>query len=344
VDAHPEAPCVLDNHGLLPIHWLCANGAVCQETLFALLELHPPSATLPDRHGQLALHALCDNAAADEETIQQLLDANPDAAKTADANGCLPIHFLVKSHPDAGQLWQLLLRAGGEEAAAAVSSGSNQAAPVLVNATGELQGVRGRVKDIVKNAADTKGSRQGCRPEDRGLLLFLTSASVVKVTYDACRRASALLENHGMTFEVRDVMISPQYATQIRRLCGATGKGAPAPELPLVFVNGVRLGDLDELARLNDDEQLDKELAEFRTGLGGAAAQENACDACNATRFVVCETCNGSRRGREVFGKVMKCAFCNENGLMPCPNCNFEHDDEYVNAPKNEVANAAAYN
>ena len=51
-------------------------------------------------------------------------------------------------------------------------------------------------------------------------------------------------------------------------------------------------------------------------------AHDVDCDACGGKRFVVCGTCSGTKRGRVMFGKAMKCAMCNENGLMACPSCN----------------------
>ena len=69
---------------------------------------------------------------------------------------------------------------------------------------------------VVAQAADTSGSRKGCRPEDRGVLLFTTSMTTVKTTYDACRRAAALMENHSLSFEIRDVFVNPQCAAALK--------------------------------------------------------------------------------------------------------------------------------
>ena len=50
----------------------------------------------------------------------------------------------------------------------------------------------------------------------------------------------------------------------------------------------------------------------------------------------MCSECNGSRRGNaSVFGKVLKCSVCNENGLTPCPSCNeHEYTAKMANAAK----------
>ena len=48
----------------------------------------------------------------------------------------------------------------------------------------------------------------------------------------------------------------------------------------------------------------------------------DAISADGGRRFLVCDECNGSRRGKQVFGKYLKCAYCNENGLRACASCN----------------------
>ena len=59
---------------------------------------------------------LCNNEALTQETLRIVLDAAPQAASTADHDGCLPIHFLVLTHPEAGELWQLLIERGPKDA------------------------------------------------------------------------------------------------------------------------------------------------------------------------------------------------------------------------------------
>ena len=72
---------------------------------------------------------------------------------------------------------------------------------------------------------------------------------------------------------------------------------------------------------LNEDGQLSARLDEFRMEYIYDAGEVD-CAACGGKRFVVCATCSGTKRGRIMFGKAMKCAMCNENGLMACPSCN----------------------
>ena len=64
------------------------------------------------------------------------------------------------------------------------------------------------------------------------------------------------------------------------------------------------------------------------------------CDRCGAMRFIICSECNGSRKGatKNMFGTFLKCSVCNENGLMPCPECNaVEYNAKMANAAKMQV-------
>ena len=72
----------------------------------------------------------------------------------------------------------------------------------------------------------------------------------------------------------------------------------------------LRVGILSTLAPYRLDHQRGREI------------ERRDCDECGGRRFLVCAECNGSRRGKLVFGKYLKCSHCNENGLSACPSCN----------------------
>jgi len=186
-----------------------------------------------------------------------------------------------------------------------------------------VTGVKGRVASLLKGASETTGSTRGCRKEDRGALLFVTSMSAVKKTADDCRQAAALLENLGLYFEIFDVFVNSQYAAQLRRLAGVDKGKVALPPLPQLYANGRFVGSLTELIELNDCDRLVHELSEFRLDRR-AMVQELNCEECNGCRFVMCTWCHGSRRGRNTGFGLLKCSHCNENGLMPCMLCNAE--------------------
>ena len=63
--------------------------------------------------------------------------------------------------------------------------------PVLLGDRGEVQGVKGRVAEMISAAPDTKGSSRYCRPEDAGALLFMSSNTAIKATGERVRGEGA---------------------------------------------------------------------------------------------------------------------------------------------------------
>ena len=98
------------------------------------------------------------------------------------------------------------------------------------------------------------------------------------------------------------------------------GQAMECGKLFHIDLNGQRIGSLAEMKALNEDGQLSARLDEFRMEYIYDAGEVD-CAACGGKRFVVCRECSGSRRGKQVFGKHLKCSFCNENGLVPCAAC-----------------------
>ena len=357
LDAHTPAAAAKDRQGRTPAHVLCASSrcSALAPPLRSLLELAPACASVADSRGQTALHVLCSNCGAvDAETLGLLTSAHPAAASSADLEGNLPLHYLSKSHPEAGDLWQIVIKAaeasgggGGGGASAGGAPGgagaSSNMLPVMVGGDGAVAGIRGRVKDVLHT-----GVQKEARAEDRGLLLFTSSMTAVKATAESCRKGAALLEALMIEFELRDVFVNLEYANQLRRLHAATGgdkesagsiaeeasgtgaaggkgRGRGLPELPRLYANGNLIGGLAELIALDDEGRLASTLQPYRLEhQRGKDIDRRSCDECGGKRFVVCSECSGSRRGRKVFDKYMKCSHCNENGLMACAACNVD--------------------
>ena len=181
--------------------------------------------------------------------------------------------------------------------------------------------------------------------------------TAVKSTAEACRKGAALLEALLIDYEARDVFVNAEYASQLKRLHAASSQGAglekraaaaaavvtaaaaaaaaegggpPAgnrrglPDLPQLYANGNLIGGLSELTALDDEGKLASTLAPYRIEHQRGLVDTDrgrGCDECGGKRFVVCNECNGSRRGRKVFDKYLKCSHCNENGLMVCSAC-----------------------
>ena len=133
--------------------------------------------------------------------------------------------------------------------------------------------------------------------------------------------------------EARDVFVNVEYASQLKRLHAEHSGGATSPmqskkglpELPQLYANGKLIGGLADLKALDDEGKLASTLEPYRLDHQRGReieANKRHCDECGGRRFLVCDECNGSRRGKQVFGKYLKCAYCNENGLRACASCN----------------------
>ena len=335
VGANPDGLLVADRHGMMPMHWLCHNAFAQPSALRMLLEAEPECASKPDAHGQLPIHILCNNEAVDAELLELILQPFPEAAAMPDSDGLLPLHFLAKTQPDAVELWQMLIAAAESSAAKGGGGGSGGGSsakgvrdlaalralmPVLLGETGEVTGVKGRVKGVVAGAA---AAARNVRPEDKGALLFTSSMSAVKQTREGCKHVTALLDALMVKYEARDVFVDLAYANQLRRLANCGGGKAPLPQLPQLYVDGERIGGREEIEDLNEAGELKAKVEAYVINMRGVEADERDCAVCMGKRFVICTECGGTRKGRATaFGSTMKCSNCNENGLMACPECN----------------------
>ena len=354
LDAHAAAVSHADHQGRTPLHVLCRSAAAADESaLRALLDADKTCARVQDKSGQTPLHIVCGSPGVCAPLLTALLDAHAASAAVSDIDGHVPLHYLTRTRPAGGELWQLLIahmpkvdeaargqpfdHGGGSMARA---SSANAPPPVMVAGDGAVKGIRGRVKSVLHTGAGLE-----TRNEDRGLLLFISSMSAVKVTADACRQAAALLDALLIEVDQRDVFVNAEYASQLRRLHAATlaqsgddGAAAAAaaaaspgtqrtgrglPELPKLYANGKLIGGLSELRGLDDEGKLVATLAPYRLDhQRGRELERRDCDECGGRRFLVCAECKGSRKGKLVFGKYLKCSYCNENGLTACPSCN----------------------
>ena len=97
------------------------------------------------------------------------------------------------------------------------------------------------------------------------------------------------------------------------------------PELPQLYANGKLIGGLATLKSLDDEGKLASTLAPYRLDhiRGRDLNKTTDCEDCGGRRFIVCTECRGTRKGsKQVFSKFLKCAYCNEAGLMACGTCN----------------------
>ncbi|CAI9773976.1 unnamed protein product [Fraxinus pennsylvanica] len=143
------------------------------------------------------------------------------------------------------------------------------------------------------------------------VILYTTGLRGIRKTFNDCHRIRTLLENLRISFYERDISLHSEYRDELWKILGE--KVLP----PRLFIKGRYIGGAAEVLVLHEQGKL-KSLLE---GIP-IDKSEGPCDGCAGIRFIVCFSCNGSRKiVPEGNGQVMKCSECNENGLIICPFC-----------------------
>ncbi|KAL8573461.1 hypothetical protein ACOMHN_032475 [Nucella lapillus] len=149
------------------------------------------------------------------------------------------------------------------------------------------------------------------------IVVYTTSMTVVRETYERCRRARNILHTHMVLYDQRDVYLSHQTQRQLRDRLDS----AHEVPLPQIFIDGLHLGGAIELEKLNESGELRTILHRFPK-----IQVRGHCDACGGFRYMPCTVCHGSKKSlyRNHFTEefsALRCTSCNENGLQRCPQC-----------------------
>lgn len=180
-----------------------------------------------------------------------------------------------------------------------------------------------------KNNSDMASYEDKCPPGGReSIVLYSTSLRGIRKTFEDCNAIRFLLGSFRVVYSERDVSMDMEYRDELWRILG--GRVVP----PRLFVRGRYIGGADEVVRLHENGALRTLLHGIPLTLSSAP-----CRVCAGQRFVLCPTCNGSRRvvggdhpnptcnGRVTDGPhpngtpQVRCPDCNENGLVKCAPC-----------------------
>ncbi|PIN01733.1 Glutaredoxin [Handroanthus impetiginosus] len=171
-------------------------------------------------------------------------------------------------------------------------------------------------KDLTSNSDDQIISEfeERCPPGGRdSVILYTTSLRGIRKTFEDCNTIKFLLESFRVKYSERDVSMHLEYREELWKVLG--GKKVP----PRLFIRGKYIGGADEVVGLHEKGSL-KDLLRGIT----LTTSNYSCRGCGGMRFVVCCSCNGSRKvmseGRN-DGLPMRCPDCNENGLVKCSIC-----------------------
>lgn len=146
---------------------------------------------------------------------------------------------------------------------------------------------------------------------DSSVVLYTTSLRGIRKTFEDCKTIKFLLGSFRVVYSERDVSMHMEYREELWGILG--GRVVP----PRLFVRGKYVGGADEVVGLHDNGML-------RAMLQGIplAPSSRPCGACGGMTFLLCSTCNGSRKVNVANGARARCPDCNENGLVKCTLCN----------------------
>ncbi|CAG0921709.1 unnamed protein product [Notodromas monacha] len=128
------------------------------------------------------------------------------------------------------------------------------------------------------------------------LVMYTTNLGVIRDTYHKCQKAEFRERTQSSVINV-----------------------------PLVYKEGVLLGDAEKLEKLNETGELRRLLKPFKR-----SEPEVECKKCGGYRMLPCGVCNGSKKSshRNNFTLdfiALKCMNCDEAGLVKCDSCNNNH-------------------
>lgn len=144
------------------------------------------------------------------------------------------------------------------------------------------------------------------------IVLYYTSLRGIRKTYEDCCNVRMIFKGFRVCVDERDISMDSSYRKELQGVLGEKGMS-----LPHVFIKGRYIGGVEEIKQLNESGELAKLLEGFPVKHHGLA-----CESCGDARFLPCPNCYGSRKVfEEDEGKLSRCPYCNENGLIRCSSC-----------------------
>ncbi|OIW21405.1 hypothetical protein TanjilG_02572 [Lupinus angustifolius] len=141
------------------------------------------------------------------------------------------------------------------------------------------------------------------------VVIYTTTLRGIRKTFEDCNKVRAIVESCNVHMVERDVSMHSGFKEELRKLMGTK-----EVKVPVVFVKGRFIGGVDETLKLEEEEKLGVLLEGIPKALG-------CCEGCCGVRFVICMECNGSCKVLDEENKNVRCARCNENGIIQCPTC-----------------------
>jgi len=193
---------------------------------------------------------------------------------------------------------------------------------------GSVRGVHNGVNSTIRRLKIRNNWKRDYQSEDsHKVVVYVTSCSVVRRTWDRCRQALSIMENLNVRFDCRDLNLCPAYYDELHNRMGTSifvtdtnNNLDPNPVwsgLPMVFVDGEYFGDEQTLHLLNESGELKRIFRPFTAG-----NHRTVCHKCFGFRFRPCQVCRGGKRSPLRFANLQfRCVKCDDNGIVSCQDC-----------------------
>ncbi|XP_067945154.1 glutaredoxin domain-containing cysteine-rich protein CG31559-like [Watersipora subatra] len=214
---------------------------------------------------------------------------------------------------DIGEMADICLRMSVREEA--TSHGTNQMGvsiqEELISEKGTVRGVRNRVRTSVSK----HDNQQLCKTDEEGkIVLYSTSVSIVRSTYQNCKEVINILQNHRLRYELRDVSRNRLYQEELEgRL------NEEEMTLPQLFAGGWWIGNAKRVQELNETGELSHLLENYPK----IEHVSFYCEDCGGYRYVPCPKCQGTKKSTMVDSNLtsLRCTNCDKQGLTRCTSC-----------------------
>jgi glutaredoxin domain-containing cysteine-rich protein 1 len=182
---------------------------------------------------------------------------------------------------------------------------------------GSVRGVKDGVKATIEHLKLQSQWKKNYEELDRGkVVIYITSLGIVRSTWDRCRHAIAILENHRINYERRDLTMCSKYVDELKNRSGQN-----FIDLPKIYINGSFFGGVDKLEQWSEVGELKRLLEPYKRTSG-----VSLCPTCYGFRFLPCTTCRGGKKSAvycvsDELTIQLRCAQCDSCGLVPCSEC-----------------------
>ncbi|XP_071951782.1 glutaredoxin domain-containing cysteine-rich protein 1-like [Antedon mediterranea] len=190
----------------------------------------------------------------------------------------------------------------------------------ITSRKGTVRGVHNRVRAGIANfefkPLDT--TKKKYYDDEKGsIIVYTTSTTIVRQTFDNCVKVKKLFGNHRVIYEERDLFVNPNHQRELSERMGEEDTS----NLPIVFIDGELIGNIQQLEELNESGELSDILLRFEK-----RQNFDMCQRCGDRKYINCVVCNGSKKSTHRNGftdqfRTLRCTQCDDNGLQKCPEC-----------------------